>query len=94
MNVLIVSPAFPPFSGVGGMRMGSLSKFLRDKGVNVRVLRNNPILWGKQNLKAEVPSGIKITDVNANKNFFGNGILYFEEVKKVLENESVDLIIY
>ena len=94
MNVLIVSPAFPPFSGVGGMRMGSLSKFLRDKGVNVRVLRNNPVLWGKQNLKAEVPSDIRITDVNANKNFFGNGILYFEEVRKVLENESVDLIIY
>lgn len=94
MKVLIVSPAYPPFSGVGGMRMGSLSEYLRNQGVKVRVLRNNPGFWGDQNLKTKVPSGIEIIDVHVSSNFFNNAKTYSSEVKKIIESDSIDLIIY
>lgn len=39
MDILIISPAFAPYSGVGANRMVSLSTFLCGKGHNVTVLR-------------------------------------------------------
>ena len=94
MNVLIVSPAFPPFSGVGGQRMASFSKHLIKHGVNVHVLRNEPSLWGEKNLKADVPSGLTITDIKADQDFKGNAKIYYEAIKSVLNSQPVDIILY
>lgn len=94
MNVLIVSPAFPPFSGVGGMRMGSLVKYLKNKNINVKVLRNEPSIWGEENLKSEEVLNIPIIDVIADKSFLQNGLLYYRELRKQIQSDSIDLIIY
>ena len=74
--------------------MASLSAYLRDHGVKVHVLRNAPLLWGEKNLKADVPAGLTITDVNADQDFKGNGQIYVDAVKRVLDREPIDIIVY
>ncbi|MFC7062337.1 glycosyltransferase [Halobacillus seohaensis] len=94
MKILIVSPAFPPFSGVGAIRMNSLSKYLRDIGEQVIVLRNTPLSWGEQNLKAEVPEGIEIIDVDTSTKFNENSEIYTNKIIEICEKHSIDTIIY
>lgn len=94
MNIIIVSPAYPPYSGVGGIRMNSLSKHLRNIGDQVFVLRNTPALWGEKNLKAEVPQGIKIIDINACKNEKENAELYYQAIYNIVQRNTIDLVIF
>lgn len=63
MKLLIVSPAFAPFSGVGAVRMTSLTKYLVEQGHDITVIRNDPVSWGKDSLKSSVPSGIELINV-------------------------------
>lgn len=39
MNILIISPFFSPFTGVGALRMNSLASFLAEKNANIFVLK-------------------------------------------------------
>lgn len=94
MNLLIVCPAFPPFSGVGGMRMASLSKYIRDLGNRVVIIRNDPNFWGADKLKAEVPQGMEIIDVNACYTVKKNGDLYYKTIEKAIHKTCFDLIIF
>lgn len=70
MRILIVAPPYAPFVGVGSHRMVSLSKYLADKGEDVTVLRNNPICWGEESLKMQVPDNIKIVDAPIEDNLY------------------------
>ncbi|MBK5253010.1 MAG: glycosyltransferase [Peptostreptococcaceae bacterium] len=94
MSILIVSPAYPPYSGVGAMRMNSLSRYLRDNDEDVIVLRNTPDFWGENNLKAEVPLGIEIIDVNACLSAKDNELLYYCAIYEILRRKTIKLIVY
>lgn len=39
MKILMVSPYFPPYTGVGGLRMASLAKFLLEAGDSLTVVK-------------------------------------------------------
>lgn len=39
MNILMVAPYFPPFTGVGALRMGSLARFLLKTGNSLTVVK-------------------------------------------------------
>ena len=40
MNLLIVTPYFPPYSSVAVVRISSLTRYLLKQGVNITVLTN------------------------------------------------------
>jgi hypothetical protein len=63
LKVLIISPAFAPFSGVGAVRMTSLAKYLVACGDSVTVMRYTPSIWGRDTLKTSQPEGIEYIDV-------------------------------
>lgn len=94
MNILIVSPLFPPYSGVGGVRMNSLSKYLQQNGHNVFVIRNTPSLCGEGSLNSKVPKYIEITDVNACLSRKKNAQLYYDAIKELSNEQKIDLIIF
>lgn len=94
MNILIVSPAYPPFSGVGSLRMNSLSKYLKNNGERPIILRNKPTYWGKENLKTEVPKEIEIIDVDVCSSIKKNTQRYYHAISEVLKSGKIDIIIY
>lgn len=59
MNILMVSLAYAPFSGVGAARMTSLSKYLLDRGYNVTVICYNSIIFGENEQKRQIPIGVE-----------------------------------
>lgn len=59
MNVLIISLAYAPYSGVGAARMTSLSKYLLNKGCSVSVVCYSSLVFGEKEQKREVPKGVK-----------------------------------
>lgn len=59
MNVLILSLAYAPYSGVGAARMTSLSRHLADKGCEVTVVCYDSSVFGEKEQKREIPAGIE-----------------------------------
>lgn len=99
MIVMIVSPSFPPFSGVGGVRMYSLASYLQDKGYSVIVLRNSIKTWGDENCKSECRDFYRIVDVDfyVDDNYKVRRIsidAYKRAIKSILDSESIDVIVY
>ncbi len=94
MNYLIVSPAFPPFSGVGAMRAYSLANYLEETGNQVYVIRNSVSSWGVDNCKSTCNSFEKIVDVDIDCSFEEAARKYTEVISSVLENTRIDVIIY
>ena len=95
MNILIISPAFAPFSGVGAVRMSSLAKFLVNHGHIVTVLRNNPLTWGIDSLKSKELSNIQFIDAEISKDTkFKNAVLIYKKlIKTLFKNSNFDTCI-
>lgn len=64
MKVLIVSPAYAPFGGVGSARMISLTEYLVQQGDSVTVLCNSPSCWPSDTLTQFIPKGVDIRHVD------------------------------
>ncbi len=64
MNILIISLAFAPYSGVGSARMTSLSRYLVQEGNTVTVLCYDANTFAPENCLREVPSGVKCVVVD------------------------------
>lgn len=94
MNILVVSPAYAPYTGVGAARMMSLTKYLVKKGQTVIVLRNNPELWPEHTRKSKVPEGVIVKDVDASGNFKMCMQAYEEMIKEILQQYAIDISIY
>lgn len=94
MKIIIVSPAYAPYAGVGAMRMMSLSKYLLDKGHNVVVFRNSPHLWPADTLKSIPPNGMNIIDVEASGNFEQCVERYYGKLNEYYEKNEVDIALY
>lgn len=93
MNLLIISPAFAPFSGVGANRMISLATYLRDKGVNITVVRQSPDSIANELANASTPDGINYIDVNTLGSFKEMENAYQEAVNDLLSIRNFDLAI-
>lgn len=63
MNVLILSLAYAPYSGVGAARMTSLSKYLIDKGCGVTVVCYDSSVFGDKEQNRIIPEEVKIVPV-------------------------------
>ena len=94
MNILIVSPAFAPYSGVGSNRMVSLSKFLMMHGHNVIIARNDSSLWPKDSLKSPVPDGLVIYDIVSKLDFSSMREMYKFRIQEIYSIHKVDIAIY
>lgn len=94
MNILVVSPAYAPYAGVGAARMMSLTKYLVSKGQNVIVLRNKPELWPEHTRKSKVPEGIIVKDVDASGNFEMCMQAYENMIREVVQQYVIDVSIY
>lgn len=94
MKIIIVSPAYAPYAGVGSMRMMSLSKYLLDKGHKVVVFRNSPHLWPKDTLKSIPPEGMDIVDVEASGSFEQCVEHYYKKLDEYYERNEVDIALY
>lgn len=94
MNILIISPSYAPYSGVGSIRMVSLTKYLVEAGHSITVVKTSPELWPKESLKSKIPEGINTIDVYAKGNFKDCMNAFLETVEKVLINNKIDISIY
>lgn len=59
MNILILSLAYAPYSGVGAARMTSLSKYLLDIGYSVTVICYDSTVFGDREQKRRIPEGVE-----------------------------------
>jgi len=94
MNIMIVSPAYAPYTGVGANRMMSLSVYLIKMGFDVTVLRNAPELWPENSRKSTVPEGVRVVDVYAVGSFEECKKAYYEKVESIITTRNIDISIY
>ena len=96
IDILIISPAYPPFSGVGAIRMNSLSQMLRDNNFRVTIVRNNPKSWPEYMLKGLIPYNIEIIDVDikSQDSFYICMKKYKNALSSLLELRKFDLAIF
>lgn len=86
-KILIVSPFFNPYGGVGANRMTSLANYLvRDKDFNITVLRNNVSTYQQKVVRENINENIFITEANTKDSFLYNLDIY---IKKIIELFSV-----
>lgn len=64
MKVLLVSPYYPPFAGVGALRAYSLSRFLITQGDQVTVVQLAHTLYQEKTTMA-APDGVETIEVSA-----------------------------
>ena len=94
MNILIISLAYAPYSGVGAARMTSLTKYLISQEENVTVLcYDSAVFGGAREQKREVPQGVKRVVIQKLKNKRRNIQHLKQEVEQVIRKSSFDLCI-
>lgn len=93
MNVLILSLAYAPYSGVGAARMTSLSKYLLSKGCSVTVVCYNSLVFGEKEQKREVPKGVKRLCVEQLADKRKNRKNIEKAVEQVVKEEKFDVCI-
>lgn len=97
MNILIVSPAYAPFGGVGSARMISLSEYLVSNGDQVTVLCDAPSSWSAELLTRTVPKGVVVhhVDVRAENEMTlantYNSKAYHEALRKLVSQIKPDI---
>lgn len=93
MNVLILSLAYAPYSGVGAARMTSLSKYLLDKGCSVTVICYDSLIFGEKEQKREIPTGVKRICVEQFSNKIKNRKNLENIVGRVIREDKFDVCI-
>ena len=94
MTILIVSPAYAPFTGVGANRMMSFSRYLVSKGHSVIVLRNAPECWPADSLKSVPPDGVVIRDVYVTSKFNACAASYYNAIQEAYREFAIDCAVY
>ncbi len=88
MNILILSLAYAPYSGVGSARMVSLSKYLLDKKQNVTVVCYNSSVFGEEEQKRKIPEGVERIPVNKLQGKLKNIMNLKKSVEKVIQERN------
>lgn len=93
-NVLIVSPYFLPYAGVGANRMSSLASFLgEDSEFNITVLKNNNESYSGKILAGYEHGNYDIIECSMHNTFLRNILCYIRLTKKILQTRTFDCII-
>lgn len=95
MNLLIVTPYFPPYSSVAVVRISSLTRYLLKQGVNITVLTNK--LDPEYDLKdkdQELDNVNKVyVDIKKAKgSYFASRDLYLDEFHKLMKIRKFDCV--
>lgn len=91
MNLLIVSPAFPPDRRVGAVRMGSLARYLLKKNVSITVITNKKI-----NIDVDVSKYVYVDILEFGRysdKFAKNERLYLDAFNKETDSKKYDIVI-
>ncbi|HPX84720.1 MAG TPA: hypothetical protein PLR16_05540 [Bacilli bacterium] len=78
-KILVISPAFPPYSGVGSKRMGSLINYISNfDNFSLLVIKNNNDMWSSNLVLDKVNPKIPTIDIRCNNpnSFFKMQKLY------------------
>lgn len=94
-KILIISPFFIPFAGVGTARVESLVQYLLDKhNYEITILQNSIISYGKNVLAdKKIAKEIKSIEVDDNHNFIRNASNYKSVINKLDLNKDFDVTI-
>ena len=92
MKILIISPAFPPISGVGVVRMSSLCTYLAKMNDDVTVICDEPNSENSNGNSIYVPNGIKIIRINCfQKSDRQKAALYYDTINSLLSQNKFDI---
>lgn len=93
MKVLIISPYFPPYSGVASIRMSSLSRFLIYKGADITVIKNSNKMYPCSSLKEDFIDKINIIEIDSANDENSLVNCYFNALDSILDKEHFDVVI-
>ena len=93
MRLLIIAPAFAPYSSVGTARISSLVKYLVSKNHDITVLCNDPVCWPQNMMTRLVPAGIRLVKIKASPIEKEGYPLYESVADDLLHKNSYDLIL-
>lgn len=94
VKLLVVSPYYTPFAGVGANRMTSLTNYLSiDNSIEVTVVRNDIRSYKNSITKDHSRSNISIHEVSPRDSFLRNAMLYKKEINKLLRTNTFDCIL-
>ncbi|RKJ42863.1 hypothetical protein D7X98_18225 [bacterium 1XD8-76] len=93
MNILILSLAYAPFSGVGAARMTSLSQYLTEQGHKVTVVCYDSKVFNEQELLRPIPEKVKRVVVDRLNNRIKNINYLKNRVLKTVENGKFNICI-
>ena len=93
MNVLILSLAYAPYSGVGVARMTSLSKYLIEKGCNVTVICYDCNIFNSREQQREIPEGVERIPVEKKQGKRENIRNLEKTVERIIKNKQFHLCI-
>lgn len=93
MNVLILSLAFAPYSGVGTARMTSLTRRLIEGGNKVTVACYNSKIYGANEQTREIPRGISLIILDKANQKWKNIRNLEEQIEQIVKKEKFDICI-
>lgn len=94
MNLLIVSLAFAPFSGVGAARMTSLAEYLVKSGVGVSVFCYGRSAFCQEELLRRVPKGVTYYRIGKKGNRRKNIRNIHKKLEVCIQKQPFDLILF
>ncbi len=94
MKILIVSPYFAPFLGVGALRMSSFVKYLLTQNDEVSVVKYCDEIHSSDMIGSERIDGVDYTEVFANlKSPFGDlSNIFYNTLDKLLSEKTFDVL--
>lgn len=93
MNILILSLAYAPYSGVGAARMTSLSEYLINKNNNVTVICYDSKIFGEKEQRRQIPDGVERICIEKILNKKENRKNIQLTVEKALQTKNYDICI-
>lgn len=92
-KILIISPFFRPFTGVGANRMDSLADYLNKKQYDIKVVKNSNRSYRGKILNNIKNDDMEIISVEAEDNFLKNYLKYKKIVARELKKVRFDCVI-
>lgn len=93
-NILIISPFYIPFAGVGANRMKSFIESLRkDSSFNIFVLKTSTESYGDSIIDEDYPEGITVIESGAPRGFMDGASLYKKSVEDIFAKYQIDMVL-
>jgi len=90
MKVLLISPYFAPYIGVGALRMTSLADYLTRQGVEVTVIKMDTSCYESGMVRGESPTGISYVTFKTEKHQRHTAKKLYPLIDTLCSNERFD----